>query len=90
MSDWYGISRNEVRKQGGYKFFKRYSSMEDVLRNMFPEHKWDPARFAEHRRAPIGYWNNQNNQREWLKKIGDQLGVKEVACYQLFRLSQSR
>jgi len=65
--------------QGGAELVKRYSTLEGILKALYPSFPWDSSVFFESAKAkPHGYWAELNNQREVLNGIGLQLGVTKV------------
>jgi len=62
---------------GGRAVLLRYASLGHALQELYPQHEWDLTKFIK-TRFPAGFWNDVNNRRTVLDKIGLQLGVKEV------------
>ena len=66
-------------KRGGRSLFTKHSSLERLLRALYPAFSWDSTKFAEiGGRVPHGFWANVTNQRNMLDKIGKELGIKKV------------
>ncbi len=64
---------------GGRSLFAKHSSLELLLRALYPAFSWDSTKFAEiGGRVPHGFWANVTNQRSMLDKIGKELGIKKV------------
>lgn len=79
MGDWYRIPRSAVLVEGGGKLFKYHSSLEAMLRAVYPDFNWQSHKFDEAgRRPPPGYYAKIIHQRELLERIGEELGVKQV------------
>lgn len=79
LSDWYYVSRKDIIQQGGAPLLRRYGTMGKALEAMYPDYAWDPVRIAEAgARAPVGYWNDIANHRQFLDRMGERLGIKEV------------
>lgn len=79
LSDWYSVSRKSVVKSGGRTLFSRYVSLDEALRAIYPEYAWESTRFAEEGgKASNGFWNDPQNQRQILDKVGLELGVQQV------------
>jgi hypothetical protein len=47
-----------------------------ALQAIYPEHHWSPEKFKRH---PAHYWNDLNNQRQYLDSIYDKLQLKSTA-----------
>jgi hypothetical protein len=75
MDDWYKVSAQEVRKRATFIGDYHNNSLPYALEALYPEHKWDIFRFAS---LPKGFWTIEDNQREFLTRIGRELGVKEL------------
>ena len=78
LSDWYGITRKQVKEKGGRCLFFQHTSLADLLKACYPDFVWQQSKFREEGSTPHGYWDNAKVKREWLDKIGPQLGIKEV------------
>jgi len=78
MEDWYKASRKDVTQQGGNIFWKKYSSLEEMLRKLYPEHTWQSYRFAAYHRVPPGHWNNKENLLAAISQVATKLGIEKV------------
>ena len=76
-TDWYNIQRHEIVRRGGGSIFHHHGSLADALTAIYPNHPWDPKRFATSR-VPAGYWNDQNNLFSMLEKAEITLGITKV------------
>lgn len=76
LSDWYGVSRQEVMYRGGKNLFKKYSSLEQLLRAVYPDFAWDSALFPQF--IPPGYWQHQENIAQALERAEQSLGITRV------------
>jgi hypothetical protein len=76
LSDWYRIKKSHVLEAGGLMLFSKYSSLEEALRDAYPDYPWQPSLFQPdtYRR----YWKDAKRRKERLEIIGKELGVKEV------------
>lgn len=72
------MTKKAVQDLGGAGLFNHHSSLESALRVAYPDVEWQPPKFIEYKRAPRGYWLHRSTQKARLKKIGKELGVKEV------------
>lgn len=77
-SDWYTVTREQVRVKGGGGLIARYPSMEAALKAIYPEVAWDSSKFISTVRNPSGYWADIEHQREFLEKTAQRLGLKQV------------
>ena len=83
LSDWYGVARHQVEKQGGGGLFVAggYSSLYEALKAVYPEHDWVLSRFVGINRVEAGYWTDPNNHRAFLDRLATKLHIKEVFIY---------
>ena len=73
LSKWYTITREDVIKHGGKKLFRYYSSMEQMLRSLYPEYPWDSSKFVGHlNKGPSGV------TLALIEKISNELGIQQV------------
>lgn len=47
-----------------------------MLSTVYPEYPWLPWKFAK---CPDGYWDDINNQRQYMDWLGQSLGFKELS-----------
>jgi hypothetical protein len=76
MSDWYRVSPDALMYRGGQMLFRYYPSMEAVLRAVYPDYPWESTKFEEN--EVRGYLSNLANQRHFMDKIGEDLGIHKV------------
>jgi len=73
------VSRKRVTELGGQGLFQHYPSLEAALTTVYPEYRWDSARFlTPGKLRKNGFWADVNNQRQFLDTIGRELGVTQV------------
>ena len=59
--------------------FNYYSSVEKMLKDIYPAFDWQSSKFDEAgRRHPPRYFANINHQRELLDRIGTELNIQKV------------
>lgn len=75
LDDWYKFASSEVRKRAPFISTYHRSSLYEALKNLFPEHNWNPSRFKT---VPKGHWSEVEAQREHLNKVGKELGVTKL------------
>ena len=81
LSGWYNISRKEIERRGGSRLFGHHPTLLSALRAAYPTYPWNRDNFSERRgtgRVPRGHWANKDNQKEFIERVGKELGVKEV------------
>ena len=78
MKDWYAVPRKTIMERGGASLFGYYLSMQELLRDVYPEFDWDTIKFVEAGRVPAGFFESPQNQKFFLEHIGNQLGVTKV------------
>lgn len=63
----------------GWKLFRDRSSLEQLLRALYPDHPWVSSQFLRPAlKVPSGYWNERENRRAFLDRIGKELGITQV------------
>jgi len=75
------VSKKEVIRRGGGGLLKLYnSSMEELLRSVYPAYPWNSALLATQalQRAPYRYWHNTDNILSELDKVEQRLGITQV------------
>lgn len=76
------MSRQEIDQRGGQYFLRFYSSVDEMLRAVYPEVPWESLSSRRKRtnnnRTAVGYWADHVRQRQLLDQIGSELGIKEV------------
>ena len=65
--------------RGGRGLIKMYSSIEDMLRRVYPEHEWLPSRFIKEGRSPPGYWLDKESVKKALDFAEQQIGIQKVS-----------
>ena len=75
MDDWYGITEKQILENGGVTLLNKYGeSPSKLVMAVYDTHQWQQSRFnTQH-----GYWNNKDNQRDFMDQLGNQLGFKEM------------
>lgn len=74
MSDWYAVTRTEVKRRAGPGVLK--GSLEDTLRAVYPEYNWDTERFVDSGVVPGQ--GKQANLAKQLDKIEQRMGIEKV------------
>lgn len=75
LNGWYNVTHASIIKRGGRGLFSNeQTSLYAVLQSVFPEHPWDPSKFAN---KPRNYWASASNQKAFLLNLAKKLGMKE-------------
>jgi hypothetical protein len=75
MEDWYGITIKQIVRNGGAELLKRYDNLPSkMLQLAYPQYSWKIWMF----KVPKGYWNDKENQREFLDWLGKHLGFQKM------------
>jgi hypothetical protein len=75
LDDWYSVKNGDVWNRVGF-IRTHHGSLHKALKNLYPNHNWDPLRFTS---VPKGFWNDEDTQRDALERYGrDKFGVKEL------------
>jgi len=78
MSDWYKITKREVRRRGGDVLFEnRQLKLEEVLREIYPDYSWVSSKFL-HKRTQQGHWKDKRNLQGLLTRAERKLGIEKV------------
>lgn len=80
LEDWYKISINQLRSSGGGGLYEHYGSMINLLKAIYPEHKWESNRFKKipfSSRVVKGYWKDITVQGKLMEEIAKKLSIKE-------------
>src|SRR4051812_24981805 len=77
MDDWYNITQEDIYKHGGYGLLSTYynNSPSKALQMVYPEYNWTQWRFGY---TPHGFWDKQENKREFFDWLAIQLEHKET------------
>jgi len=69
-SDWYSVKRTSIKSK---KLWRYYSSLEEALRDIYPEYPWDPLQFARKR-----FRHTKDSLLQLITKAEQQLEIKQV------------
>jgi hypothetical protein len=76
MDLWYSVTQEDICANGGNGIFSIYDcSISKALQAVYPEHKWDLARFKH---KPANLWKKKDNERQafFAYIVGEPLGNK--------------
>jgi len=76
-NDWYKLEAHDIINTGSECLFHQFyrGSFREALISIFPEHDWQLWRFST---APRHYWNNLQNQRNFLEWIEKEFKIKNL------------
>ena len=67
LDDWCYITSVEFRKEGGTSILQQYPSYIEMLKIIYPNHKWD---FTATKKLKLrNYWNDFENVKKAMKKV---------------------
>ena len=69
------MQRKDVEAKGGLVLFSQYSSLQDLLKEVYPEYPWLATKG---RRLPVGYWDQTANLRHFFDEAAKELGHNKV------------
>jgi hypothetical protein len=73
---WYSVKGGDIAAKGGRVILNRYrGSMLDTFRSLYPEVHWRGWLFQQ---TPKGFWNNDENVKEYLEWAAHQLHIKKL------------
>lgn len=79
LSDWYRITKKEVKQKGGEGLFYHFPSLEEALRVLYSDYPWESTRFVERKSSgPLKYWHNQSNLLKALERAEKRMGIQQV------------
>ena len=79
-SDWYSVTKIAIETQNkkAKRLWRIYSSLEEVLRDLYPEYPWDPLQFALSTRTSNRLRQAQDVLLQLIIKAEQQLGIQQV------------
>lgn len=76
MDDWYNLTIDDIRKNGGSRLAFYYnSSPSAALQSVFPEHDWVLWKFKQ---VPRGYWEDTQNRKGFFDRLFKTLGYQTM------------
>lgn len=82
---WYQVKYRDITGPGA-GLLQKYGSVSAMVRTIFSEHKWDPAKFLN---RPKNYWLDKNLQREFLIEMGRAMGFRDGDMTAWYSVRQS-
>ena len=77
-TDWLSITERQVLKRGGESFLLQYyTSLPHALKTLYPDLSWPEDR-SKPPKPPRKVWISLRRQKEFVEKIGKELGVQQV------------
>lgn len=82
VSDWRRVGSKEVKASGGHTLLSNYGSTQSLIEEFVPGMKgMDPTRFRN--RVPRGWWDCKENRRNFLTRVGQELGVETMSDWKM-------
>jgi hypothetical protein len=76
IEDWYSITCQQINENGGAGLLSKCGgSPSKMVMSAYSDHKWISTRFSHVLR---GYWEIEDNQRNYLDTLGQKLGFKKM------------
>ena len=85
MEAWYKISGEDIIQHGGGPLLRKYKSISKLLSIIFPEVKWDEAKF---KKVPQNYWDSLDNQRRFIVELARTLSYPEGDLTSFYKLNK--
>ena len=83
------MSHDLVRKKGGTSLLRYYSSLEQALRQIYPEFRWESAKFTGLQRSRKSQYKDLEILHALTERVGTKLGIKRVSVPFPFSISFS-
>ena len=64
-----------IQNYGGTLINYYSGSIINLVKTVYPNYKWLPWKFIQ---APKGYWNDENNVKEYMNWLSEQLNIKTM------------
>jgi len=82
LDGWYSVTRREVERVGGKGPLRFVSSIEGLLKKVYPDYRWDSLRFGEmDGRVPHGYWRDPSRFLPALQTAEQAIGIQRVPLF---------
>ena len=76
LDGWYDISVTKLIPLGAGSLLQHYNgSLLRLLYAVYPDHPWDPSKFAAKQR---NYWTSIETQRNFMDGLGEKLGLRSL------------
>ena len=72
--EWYGVSLEVIKSYGGSGLLKKYGSLSQALKSVYPQHHWLTWKFH----ISKDNWNNKDIQRDFFDWLAKELGVNNL------------
>ena len=72
-TDWYGLSQEQLRGNHAGMLLEILVSPMNFVTDYLPSHDWKPWLFNG---VPYGFWEDVKNRRQYVRWLGEQLGIK--------------
>lgn len=71
FEDWYSITKNVIKMNGGSQLLRKYSSIYDMMKQVYPKFDWEFYSFPVLQK----YWNSTENQKDFLIFICNKFNI---------------
>ena len=81
LEDFYNITQVDMKPYGGDILLDNYfdGSMYQLFSSLYPNHSWYKWNFSQ--RIESSFWDNKNNQRDFMDQLGNRLEYKEINAW---------
>lgn len=73
QNDWINISHQQIIDEGGGRILKKYSSLPNILKTIYPDENWDQINLRT--RLPNQYWDDMGNIKNFLTSIENKFDI---------------
>ena len=78
INAWYGVTQKQIYENGGVSLLNKYGwSRSKLVMAVYDTLQWQQSHFNTQQ----GYWNNKNNQRDFMDQLGNRLEYKEINAW---------
>ena len=75
--DWFQVSSRTIKDNGGAGLLQVYSSLFDILTDVYPEKDWWKSGLQH--KIPRKFWNLPANQRKFMDKLSKKLDITHIS-----------
>ena len=75
MEDWYSVTLNQIKENGGSTIIKQYGSLFNALKAVYSDKKWD---FCKLNTLPKNFWADPLNHKLFVEHLLQKLNLNDV------------
>eukprot|EP01114_Cavostelium_apophysatum_P014087 TRINITY_DN3560_c0_g1_i1.p1 TRINITY_DN3560_c0_g1~~TRINITY_DN3560_c0_g1_i1.p1 ORF type:complete len:697 (-),score=96.12 TRINITY_DN3560_c0_g1_i1:32-2122(-) len=76
MEDWYAVTQEQIQERGGGSLLSHFQrSPGRAITSVYPDYKWNPAKFRTLNTRPRNFWSDLSNQRNFFDSLQEQLSI---------------